>query len=157
MELLELPFEPASASVARRHVVRVLGARGVDAVTRDDAALIVSELVGNALRHGRAMRGGVLRIRWHFERAHLRVEVTDGGGGRPVLRDHSTTLFANGRGLEIIATLTSAWGFAVDADGTTVWAHVPTESAAMHDPSYEGGGSDDDGGKLGPRRHDLVG
>ena len=67
MELLELPFEPASAAIARRHVVHVLRTRGIEAATCEDAALIVSEFVGNALRHGRATRGGRLLVGWRFD------------------------------------------------------------------------------------------
>ena len=123
MELLELPFEPASASVARRHVVHVLRARGVEAITCEDAALIVSELVGNALRHGQAMRGGRLIVGWQFGDHGLRIEVTDGGGGRPVQR-RTDALAAGGRGLEIVAALAQRWGYDADEAGTTVWVHV---------------------------------
>ena len=123
MELLELPFEPASASVARRHVVHVLRTRGVEAMTCEDAALIVSELVGNALRHGQPMRGGRLAVGWQLGEGGLRIEVTDGGGGRPAQR-RSDALAAGGRGLEIVSALAKSWGYAVDDAGTTVWAHV---------------------------------
>ena len=123
MELLELPFEPASASVARRHVVHVLRTRGVDAITCEDAALIISELVGNALRHGQPMRGGRLTVGWKFGDDGLRIEVTDGGGGRPVQR-RTDALAAGGRGLEIVAALAQKWGYAANEAGTTVWVHV---------------------------------
>jgi serine/threonine-protein kinase RsbW len=125
MELLELPFEPASASVARRHVVHVLRTRGVEALTCEDAALIVSELVGNALRHGQAMRGGRLTVGWQFDEDGLRIEVSDGGGGRPMLRS-TDALAAGGRGLEIVAALARAWGYAASDSGTTVWVQVGT-------------------------------
>ena len=123
MELLELPFEPASASVARRHVVHVLRTRGVEALTCEDAALIVSELVGNALRHGRAMRGGRLTVGWQSSEDGLRIEVTDGGSGQPVQRRRDA-LAAGGRGLEIVAALAQTWGYAVDDARTTVWAQI---------------------------------
>jgi len=133
MELLELPFEPASASVARRHVVHVLRTRGIEAGTCEDAALIVSELVGNALRHGQAMRGGRLTVGWQFSDSGLRIEITDGGGGRPVER-RTDALAVGGRGLGIVAALARAWGYTVDDAGTTVWAQVgmrPVTGALM--------------------------
>lgn len=137
MELLELPFEPASASVARRHVVHVLRTRGVRPATCEDAALIVSELVGNALRHGRPTRGGRLLVGWQFGADGLRVEVTDGGGGRPAVQDGSDPWSSSGRGLAIVETLTDRWGYALDGDGTTVWACVPVAAAmtAVLDPT----------------------
>jgi len=125
MELLELPFEPASASVARRHVVHVLRTRGIEAATCDDAALVVSELVGNALRHGAPLRGGRLKVGWRYADSGLRIEVSDGGGGRPVQR-RTDALEAGGRGLGIVAALAGAWGYTVDDAGTTVWAQVGT-------------------------------
>lgn len=131
MELLELPFEPASASVARRHVVHVLRTRGVEATTCEDAALIVSELVGNAFRHGRAMRGDRLHVGWQFGDDGLRIEVTDAGGlGRPTLCDNGVGLVSSGRGLEIVATLSTSWGWAAEDIGTTVWAQVATASVS---------------------------
>jgi anti-sigma regulatory factor (Ser/Thr protein kinase) len=123
MELLELPFEPASASIARRHIVHVLRARGTDPGTCDDAALVVSELVGNALRHGRAASGGRLTVRWRLGDGLLRIEVTDGGGpNRPAVRPHTDALVQSGRGLEIVAALADAWGYDRGGQGTTVWA-----------------------------------
>jgi len=132
MELLELPFEPVSASVARRHVVHVLRLRGFEAAVCEDAALIVSELVGNALRHGRAMTGGRLCVSWRLDESGLRLEVTDGGGfTRPNAQDTSDLLAISGRGLEIVAVLSHAWGYDADGRGTTVWAQIATPSASV--------------------------
>lgn len=126
MELLDLPFEPVSAATARRQVVHVLRARGVESATCEDAALIVSEFVGNALRHGRPTRGGRLLVGWEFDDHGLRLQVTDGGGGRPAIRPGTDTWSSSGRGLAIVAVLAERWGYSVDPDGTTVWARVPT-------------------------------
>lgn len=144
MELLELPFEPASASVARRHIVHVLRTRGIEAATCHEAAVVVSELVGNAVRHGAAMRGGRLHVAWHYGDSGLRIEVSDGGGGRPVSR-RTDALEAGGRGLGIVAALSGAWGYTVDDAGTTVWAQVGirpvTDAPQELDPAeYEAAG-----------------
>lgn len=130
MQLLELPFEPVSASVARRHVTHVLRTRGVAEATCEDAALVVSELVGNALRHGRAMRGGRLRVGWQFGDDGLSIEVTDGGTGVPALRS-GDALASSGRGLEIVASVADAWGFASEPDGTVVWARFSDQLGAQ--------------------------
>lgn len=140
MELLELPFEPASASVARRHVVHVLRTRGVEPATCEDAALVVSELVGNALRHGRPTRGGRLLVGWQFGDDGLQLEVTDGGGGRPSVHADCDLWSSSGRGLAIVEAVADRWGYALDADGTTVWACVPTAaamSAALDPTEYD--------------------
>jgi serine/threonine-protein kinase RsbW len=131
VELLELPFEPASASVARRHVVHLLRMRGLEQSTCEDAALVVSELVGNAVRHGRAMLPGTLGVGWQFTDDGLRVEVTDGGSGvRPTVQTSTGTLEVSGRGLGIIAAVADVWGYESDVSGTTVWALLGTSRAA---------------------------
>ena len=130
MELLELPFEAASASVARRHVVHVLRMRGFEAAVCEDAALVISELVGNALRHGRPLPGGRLCVGWRLADDGLRVEVTDGGGrNHPTLRDTADLLSSSGRGLEIVAVLSQTWGYDADGRGTTVWVRMATPTA----------------------------
>lgn len=126
MELLELPFEPASASVARRHVVHVLRVRGTEPGVCEDAALIVSELVGNAVRHGRPTVGGRLCVCWQFADEGLRIEVTDGGGrNHPTVGAAADLLSPSGRGLDIVGALAEAWGYEADGRGTTVWARMP--------------------------------
>lgn len=131
MELLELPFEPASAAVARRHVVHLLRMRGLEQATCEDAALVVSELVGNAIRHGRAMLPGTLGVGWQFTDDGLRIEVCDGGGGaRPTVQPPTDALEASGRGLGIVAAVADIWGYEADVSGTTVWALLRTSRAA---------------------------
>lgn len=127
MGRLVLPHELASASVARRHVSNMLQRQGISPDRRDDAALIVSELVGNALRHGRPRPDGSLLVSWVLDGHRLRVEVTDGGGPTtPELRPPSQREMAvSGRGLAIIDVIAEAWGSHSDGAGTTVWALVP--------------------------------
>lgn len=93
----------------------------------DDAMLIVSELVTNAVRH--AGTNVVLTVRVHPDR--IRIEVSDGVDelsammpGRP---DSSRP---DGRGLVIVAALASNWGVTREPDGLgkTVWADLPIAS-----------------------------
>ena len=148
MELLELPFEPASASVARRQVVHVLRTRGIESTVCEDAALIVSEFVGNAVRHGRATRAGRLMVRWQFEDDGLRLEVVDGGGGRPAVRNGADPWGSSGRGLSIVAALADRWGYTVEPGGTTVWARVSTPTTSPEEGTLRG---------LDPTEYDATG
>lgn len=139
MGLLVLPHDLASAAVARRHVTEMLHRQDIAPDRCDDAALIVSELVGNALRHGRPRPDGTLRVMWSLDGHRLRVEVTDGGGpSRPELRSAAATRMAvSGRGLAIIDALAEAWGSHSDAAGTTVWAMVAATPASLRGmPDY---------------------
>src|SRR3954471_12616746 len=103
MGLLFLPPAPASAAVARRHVTDMLHRQNVSPDRCDDAALVVSELVGNALRHARPRRDGSLKVAWVLQGHRLRIQVTDGGGPtRPELRSAAEARMAvSGRGLAI--------------------------------------------------------
>ena len=138
--LLVLPHDLASATVARRHVTAMLHRQGISPDRCDDAALIVSELVGNALRHGRPRPDGTLRVRWSLDGHRLRVEVTDGGGSsRPELRPAAQLRMAvSGRGLAIIDALAEAWGSHRDDDGTTtVWVMLAAPPASLRGlPDY---------------------
>jgi anti-sigma regulatory factor (Ser/Thr protein kinase) len=122
--VLVLPFTPASVGVARRRLVSDLIEAGIYGSTISDAALVLSELLSNALRHGAPLPGSCLRVAWHIDADSVRVSVSDGGGpNRPELGEptQSTT---GGRGLRIVAKLSRRWGSGSDEEGTTVWAEV---------------------------------
>jgi serine/threonine-protein kinase RsbW len=138
-DLLVLPYDLASASVARQHVTDMLQRQGISPDRCDDAALIVSELVGNALRHGSPRADGTLQVSWVLDGHRLRVEVTDGGGWtKPQLKPAAQTHMAvSGRGLAIVDVIAEAWGSNSSAGGTTVWALVPAPPLRLHGlPDY---------------------
>ena len=59
---LVLPFTPASVAVARRRLVSDLIEAGLYGSTISDAALVLSELLSNALRHATPLPGSCLRV-----------------------------------------------------------------------------------------------
>ena len=91
--------------------------------TTEDAQLMVSELVTNAVRHGRP--DVVLSISVAADR--LRIEVSDGSDDMPVVAgDHPSLDRATGRGLLIVAATAADWGVArtPGRPGKTVWAEL---------------------------------
>ena len=54
--------------------------RGVSAEIIDEAEIVVSELVANAIRHARALPDGTVRVHWKVKNGAVEVEVSDGGG-----------------------------------------------------------------------------
>ena len=91
----------------------------------DDAALVVTELVTNALLHG----GPPVRLRLRPLPAGVRLEVADRGADRPVPVRRSSVAMT-GRGLALVDALTRSWG--VDEDdrgGKVVWAELAEDGA----------------------------
>ncbi len=143
--VLQLPFTASSVGVARRHLVSDLIEAGVCASAVTDAALVISELLSNALRHAGPLPGSAIRVAWELEDGSVRVSVSDGGGSsRPELGEPTPTT-TGGRGLRIVARLSRRWGTLCDDEGTTVWAEVlvmPLETVAVHAAAAEGGLAD---------------
>ncbi|MFC5219634.1 ATP-binding protein [Streptomyces coerulescens] len=87
---------------------------------REDALLVISELVTNAVTH--ALPPAALRIRC-APCAVLRIEVTDGG---PRLHQPPRTdpMEEHGRGMHIVAALASRHGTVGHETGATRWAEL---------------------------------
>jgi anti-sigma regulatory factor (Ser/Thr protein kinase) len=120
---LVLPFTPASASVARRELgswVRQLPSCDDDDAA--DCALVVSELVGNAVRHAQPLTNGTMEVSWHKQADGVDIAVTDGGGStRPRKLTPGASDLA-GRGLSIVDTLAGRWWVEQSRSRTTVHA-----------------------------------
>lgn len=89
----------------------------------DDAVLLVSELVTNAIQHSHSARpGGCLTVSAILAADCLRVEVEDDGGP---WQPQPPSDGLRGRGLAIVAAL-AHWGVTGDGDGSrTVWFELP--------------------------------
>ncbi|MFF2937677.1 SpoIIE family protein phosphatase [Streptomyces mirabilis] len=121
---LALPADPEAAPIARAAARRQLEAWGVDEETAFTTELIVSELVGNAVRYG----APPLRLRLVLERM-LTCEVSDTAASAPQVK-HARTIDETGRGLFIIASVAEQWGTRYQAQGKTVWAEQPVGVSA---------------------------
>jgi DNA-binding NarL/FixJ family response regulator len=116
--VLGLAVDDSSPRSAREFLVRHLSAWECDHVI-DDASLVVSELVANAVTH--AASESELRIR--LRQGVLRIEVSDAGPGTPDPRTPSAGR-GGGRGLQIVSALARAWGVSPTPAGKTVWAEL---------------------------------
>jgi anti-sigma regulatory factor (Ser/Thr protein kinase) len=122
--VLLLPFTAESVGVARRHLVSDLTEAGVRASAITDAALVISELLSNALQHAGPLSGSGIRVGWALDGDSVRVAVSDGGGPTRPEPGEPTPTTTGGRGLRIVARLSRRWGTFCDDEGTTVWAEV---------------------------------
>ncbi|WP_129307714.1 ATP-binding protein [Streptomyces sp. L2] len=113
-----LPCEPETASRARGVVSVALNTWGI-AELAEAGTLIVSELVGNAVRHTscRLVRVSVRRVTDDL----VRIGVTDKSHALPkmdLVADGDET----GRGLVLVDALSHRWGYYELRWGRTVWA-----------------------------------
>ena len=116
---LELPRALASVRLARRFVAKKLDEWDLGEIS-DDALLVASELAANAITHAESE----CRIRLSLKPASFRIDVFDSGDGTPEPQPASATL-EHGRGLHLVAAITSAWGLeVVPGFGKLVWAEL---------------------------------
>jgi serine/threonine-protein kinase RsbW len=121
---IRVAWRAASVAQVRRTLVEDLETRDVPADVVDEAEIVVSELVSNAIRHARPLTDGTLRVHWKVKAGVVEVEVTDGGSDSTPRPAPRTVWAASGRGLRIVRSLAHEWGVSEDRHGTTVWASV---------------------------------
>lgn len=119
-----LPRHPASVGLARHRVRDHLADWGHaphDAV-QDDAALLVSELVTNVIRHGALLEPEFEVAVTALADGSCLLEVSDEGVLEPRPREVGGSA-ETGRGLHLVEQIASAWGvWNRGAHGKTVWA-----------------------------------
>lgn len=110
------PDVPEAAGAVRRWIRQ--SSRGLDRALREDTVLLATELVTNAVRHGR----GEVTVRLWPGPDVVRVEVSDANPHRPEPGGYDLDA-EDGRGLLIVGALSSRWGTAplTGGNGKTVW------------------------------------
>jgi anti-sigma regulatory factor (Ser/Thr protein kinase) len=87
--------------------------------TQQDARLLLSEVVTNAVRHA---RGGAILVAVTLSPTHLRAQVHDDSPNPPFRRAGSET---GGWGLALLEELSTQWGVAHHThDGKIVWFEI---------------------------------
>ncbi|GAA2680189.1 hypothetical protein GCM10010400_49480 [Streptomyces aculeolatus] len=118
---VRLPSRPESAGSARRLAEAVVvGHWGMSPRFAEHAVLLVSELVGNAVRHTGARTFG---LRMSRRRGRIRIEVRDPSRALPCLmpvRDMDTS----GRGLFLIDQVADRWGVDLLPRGKCTWVEL---------------------------------
>jgi len=122
-----LPYDPASVAVARRRITADLVAAGIFETAVGDAALIVSELLSNAILHARPLHGRWLQVAWILHARSVEIAVSDGGGPTQPRAEPLPGSSLGGRGLGIVDHLSDRWGVRAESQRTTVWAVLPAQ------------------------------
>lgn len=163
-----LPGNLLAPAAARRFVTAALdewtglglpAAVGFSERLSDDAAMIVSELVTNAVVHAGTAVELLFRLEeaTEDEEAALVLEVSDHHPARTVRGDHAHSSEGvgepadYGRGLDIVAALAERWGITYRTGTKTVWARLPVDD---WNPFPEGRG--ETGLDRGLRAADLL-
>lgn len=114
-----LPADPRAVSEARRQVRAAVRYWRLP-VDIDVAALLVSELVTNAITHDEYSGPGPVTLSIHCKEGQLRVDVHDTSPEPPVLTGASDR-DEGGRGLFLVDSLADSWGSYRTADGKAVF------------------------------------
>jgi hypothetical protein len=123
-------IEPGSVSAARRFATLTMTRWGL-AERGDDVAIVVSELLSNALRHGLPLAevrpDRPIRLGLVHSGPSVLCAVADPSDELPVPRE-AGWLDESGRGLHVIASLSDQWGscMARGRPGKVVWATFAT-------------------------------
>ena len=111
---------PASCRDARRAVGRFCADHALDDVT-DDAVLLTSELVANAVEHA----AGMVTVHALLLDDALVVAVRDDCDELPATATPMPSYAERGRGLHVLDELARDWGVNRQTHGKTVWFRLP--------------------------------
>jgi anti-sigma regulatory factor (Ser/Thr protein kinase) len=125
-----LAIGPESAKSAREFTKAALRDWQLDDLVAE-AALIASELVTNAIRHGscfvvEAGEQPKVELSWQRQASRVICMVTDRSAKPPVLGEADDDA-ESGRGLQVVAALAATWGWMMlGARSKAVWAALAT-------------------------------
>ncbi|MEU2327608.1 ATP-binding protein [Streptomyces althioticus] len=130
----ELAAHPGSPAQARRLTRARLTGWSVCEDTCDTAALVVSELVTNAIVHTASSH---VVCELHDGDDLLRIAVRDEGCApdRPRANTRQQPEEEHGRGLLLVDALCHAWGAREHGPGLLVWADLPRTTGSPGDPA----------------------
>lgn len=120
-----LPSTPHSVRLARSYIRSALCDHGMDDCV-ENAELVASELVTNAIEHANALTIGLELLQLEGSAA-VAIVVTDPSPRPPILCDPTADL-EHGRGLNIVAALSAHWGWRPHETGKAVFAILAREA-----------------------------
>ncbi|MEU1695676.1 ATP-binding protein [Streptomyces hirsutus] len=119
--------EPESVPRARRWFRKFIAPYN-PACSIDDCVLMLSELVTNAILHGRSDEAWTVRVEWYREGASLRVEVHSPGFPASVRLCRPDADDVHGRGLLLVDSIAASWHSGPSRFGGTVVSFVMADA-----------------------------
>jgi anti-sigma regulatory factor (Ser/Thr protein kinase) len=123
---LDVDDEPFAARRARLFVTAACQDWQLDAAVCDDAVLVASELVGNAIAHART----ACRLNVRLDALGLTIAVRDYDYRGLLSPMACTSAGSRGQGLFLVASVSQAWGAGPTENGKRVWALLAVTTAA---------------------------
>lgn len=108
-DTIRLPFVPSTPGIARTRLAGFLTMHRASNTVIDDALIVISEMIANAVSHGQPGNDGTIEISWSINGGLLELSVLDAGEGgslRPIDFDEDSL---SGRGLSIINRVADRW------------------------------------------------
>jgi len=108
-DTVRLPFAPSTPGIARTRLAAFLTRQRASNDVIDDALIVISEMIANAVSHGKPDQDGTIEISWSIKNDLLELSVLDGGEGgslAPIDFDEDSL---SGRGLSIINRVADRW------------------------------------------------
>jgi len=108
-DTIRLPFVASTPGVARTRLAAFLTVNRASAEVIDNALIVISEMIANAVCHGVPTSDGTIEISWSINGTLLELSVYDAGKGgslKPIDFDEDSL---SGRGLSIINRVADRW------------------------------------------------
>jgi serine/threonine-protein kinase RsbW len=108
-DTIRLPFVMSTPGVARTRLAAFLTVNRASNEVIDDALIVISEMIANAVSHGVPTSDGTIEISWAINGTLLELSVYDAGKGgslKPIDFDEDSL---SGRGLQIINRVADRW------------------------------------------------
>jgi serine/threonine-protein kinase RsbW len=121
---LRLPFAASSVAVARQRLKDWMTEHEGPQDAVEDARVVISELVANAVRHARPLSDGHILVTWTMADSGVELAVTDGGSPTRPHHVQAPPTATAGRGMAIVETLAHEWWTERTPSRTTVHARI---------------------------------
>lgn len=108
-DTIRLPFVASTPGIARTRLAGFLTVNRASNEVIDDALIVISEMIANAVSHGVPTSDGTIEISWAINGTLLELSVYDAGKGgslKPIDFDEDSL---SGRGLSIINRVADRW------------------------------------------------
>ena len=108
-DTIRLPFVASTPGVARTRLAAFLTVNRASGEVIDNALIVISEMIANAVCHGVPTSDGTIEISWAINGTLLELSVYDAGKGgslKPIDFDEDSL---SGRGLSIINRVADRW------------------------------------------------